>query len=458
MRLLQNFLSLISIKSLPIAALSVLLLLALTIGGASRANDISLFVLTSASLVLLSAALLLPGQFKDVKEARPLLYLVGTLIGWTLIQLIPLPSVIWLNFPGRDNIADGFKILGQPLPAMPISLTPDRTLKALLGFIPPLVCFLLGMKCSIRKLSGMVLIGACVISPISVTLGVLQIFSIDDSHLYFHSSTNHGSPVGFFANANHQAIFLVILIPLLCVVLRTSLERLKLGKIDKGVPLCIGAILFYNIIGIVAAGSLAGYLFGAPILLLSLLLFTFPKSRASSLASTGFFALLVIPILLTFLSPNLSGLGVGHYTGGPGSRSDIYERTTDALTDAMPIGTGLGSFESVYKSYEDPGSLSARFINHAHNEYLEILLELGVVGGLITALALLWLAAATFRLFNGNQVAQHHALQIASAMLLWTLIAHSFVDYPLRTPAISCLAAVCILILCKPPTRSQREA
>lgn len=442
--------SVISTRNLPAISLVILISLAVTIGGASRVNELSRFVLTSLSLVVLAVTLVFSKSRTEFKPYAIPIILVGLLIAWICIQLIPLPPSIWTTMPGRDAIKAGFDTLNAPLPALPLSLTPDLTKKALLGFVPPIAIFLIGMRCSMKQISRIVLLGACIISPLSVSLGMLQVFSGNDTPLYFHSFTNYGSPVGFFANANHQAIFLVGLIPFLCVALRKALERVKASTSDMGVPLSIGAVLVYNIIGIVAAGSLAGYAFAIPILLMSLLLLAFPKNKASPIAFGGFALLLAAPVLLTFFSPNLSGLGIGHYEGGPGSRSHIHEKTINAVKETLPVGSGLGSFETLFKTHEDPSDMSVSFINHAHNDYLETALELGAPGLALVVLFLIWLAWKTVMVLLGGETMRNRPLRLAAALFIWTIAAHSLVDYPARTAAIGCLIAVCLTVVCKP--------
>ena len=53
----------------------------------------------------------------------------------------------------------------------------------------------------------------------------LQVLSGEESPLYFFQYTNHGSAVGFFANANHYAVFCCMQIPLAAALVREPAKR-----------------------------------------------------------------------------------------------------------------------------------------------------------------------------------------------------------------------------------------
>ena len=60
--------------------------------------------------------------------------------------------------------------------------------------------------------------------------------------------------------------------------------------------------------------------------------------------------------------------------------------TARAIHDFMPWGSGLGSFRGVYHLYESRDQITTTYVNHAHDDYIEIALELGVAGVLLTIL------------------------------------------------------------------------
>jgi O-antigen ligase len=110
----------------------------------------------------------------------------------------------------------------------------------------------------------------------------------------------------------------------------------------------------------------------------------------------------------------------------------------------MPLGSGLGSFVQVYPLNESPDSVTVEYVVHAHNDYAEIALELGVVGIVLTLLFLAWWVLAVRAVWwRGEGGPFARAAAIASAAVL----VHSTVDFPLRTAAISACFAMCLGLL-----------
>src|SRR5690606_17751446 len=62
----------------------------------------------------------------------------------------------------------------------------------------------------------------------------------------------------------------------------------------------------------------------------------------------------------------------------------------ELLRDAMPWGFGFGSFENVVKAYESAGVLSPRYMNQAHNDFLQLAIEGDIPAIIIAAAAFAW--------------------------------------------------------------------
>jgi O-antigen ligase len=122
----------------------------------------------------------------------------------------------------------------------------------------------------------------------------------------------------------------------------------------------------------------------------------------------------------------------------------------------MPFGAGLGSFVKVYRLYESPDAVTTEYVIHAHNDYVELALELGLPGVILLLLFFGWWlvqSLAVWRKSEGGPWAR--AASIASAAVL----VHSLVDFPLRTAAISACFAMCVALLAdrQAPVRQERS-
>jgi O-antigen ligase len=110
----------------------------------------------------------------------------------------------------------------------------------------------------------------------------------------------------------------------------------------------------------------------------------------------------------------------------------------------------------VYQLYEDPARVTTTYVIHAHNDYAELALEMGVAGILLMVLFLGWWGRASWRAWLGDAGPYARAASIASAAIL----VHSLVDFPLRTAAISGVFAMCLALLAErppPPVRAKGD-
>jgi O-antigen ligase len=118
--------------------------------------------------------------------------------------------------------------------------------------------------------------------------------------------------------------------------------------------------------------------------------------------------------------------------------------TMHAVGDFLPWGSGLGSFQSVYQLYENREPISTTYIVHAHDDYVEVALELGVAGILLMIAFLAWWGRAVARAWRDAEAGIYaRAASIATAAIL----VHSLVDFPLRTAAIEAAFAMCLALL-----------
>jgi len=163
---------------------------------------------------------------------------------------------------------------------------------------------------------------------------------------------------------------------------------------------------------------------------------------------------LVIAAIAALASTSIGSSRIGqHASSSVQSRHDLLKTTAEAIGDTMPLGSGLGSFVKVYRLYESPDHVTTEYAVHAHNDYAELALELGVPGILLMLAFLAWWAAAAmaaWRAGGGGPYAR--AASIASAVML----VHSLVDFPLRTAAMSACFAMCLaLLIDRRPTQRQ---
>jgi O-antigen ligase len=339
------------------------------------------------------------------------------------------------------------------LTAAPVSLTPYESLATLLCIIPPVAIFCAIVRLDAYRpswLAAALLAGAIA----GIILGALQVVSAGpNSPWYLYPETNVGLGVGFFANANHMADLLVIALPFVAAIAAAA----KGGNIQRYSALLtilagIGMVL---VVGIALNGSLAGHALAFPVIAASALILLPSGSRWRGWLA-GAAALSVIASIAGLASSSIGSTRIGHdATGAVQSREQILVTTSKAMADYMPLGSGLGSFVRVYRLYESPDKVTNEYVIHAHNDYAELALELGVAGIILMLLFLGWWASQCFAVWRqGEGGSWARAASIASAAVLL----HSLVDFPLRTAAISVCFAMCLALLAERRAPMRRDS
>jgi O-antigen ligase len=420
----------------------VYLFACLILGGSAQGIWANM-ILQLAGVAIIAWAAMARSDEPLAPSATQLLLLAALAIAVVAIQLIPLPASLWTSLGPRARIAEGFQALGLQTPPEPLSLTPAKTLNALLGLIPPLAifCAMVRLKAYRPQWLAVALIAGTVAG---IALGALQVASSNAtlSPWYLYEDTSVGKGVGFFANADHMATLLVITIPFLAAIISAA-RTANMQRYSAVVAIAIGVGLLV-IVGLALNGSLAGYALTLPVLAASALVIL----PAGSRLRLGIVAVAVVLMIGAVAALETTAIGSGeigeHAKSAVESRSDLLATTSRAAADFMPFGSGLGSFPNVYSLYENPQDVSNVYVVHAHNDYVELLLELGIAGAVLILLFLAWWLMAVWRAWRTAEAGPFaRAAAIASAAMLF----HSAVDFPLRTAAIAACFGLCLALL-----------
>ena len=416
------------------------LLLCLVLGGSAQGiwGNMLLELVGTAIIVWAVAA---PSPEASPNGAQQLIWIAAAALALILFQMIPLPASIWPGLGGRRAIAEGYQILGLTIPVRPLSLTPHEGWSALVEVIPPVALFLAVVRLHAYR-PAWVSLALIAGTTAAILLGALQSTSAEPqtSPFYLYRDSSFGVATGFFANANHMAMLLLVTIPFLAAIV-ASARGVNVQRFSALLALGSGALIAI-VVGILLNKSIAAYVLVVPVVLASALVVAAVRKRVAFIGAIVAGVAAAGAIAFMAFSP------VGNETLGAStslsSRSTIAQTTVEAAQDFMPFGSGLGSFRGVYRLYEDHDRIERIQVNHAHNEYLEIALELGI-GGVILLLAFLaWWSRSSWRAWRidrGDPYAR--AAVIASAVLL----AHSAVEFPLRSIALSAVFGLCLALI-----------
>lgn len=437
---------------------AVLLLGAVFLGGGARAGYLGDIVLQLVAIGLLSLTLreaMLRGSWQSVHFVPIIVVSLAA-----VLQLFPLPT----EFNPHPSLSSAG--LPEDTAWRPLTVTPQATFTAFLSFLAPVAVFAgtlqLDWQARLRLVG--VLVAATVVS---LLVGLLQVAQGPDSALRFFEHTSPTDAVGFFANRNHFAALLYVVLVLVGAWLAATTLRLLRSNAMATVELvraALGAVLFIALIGGLAIARSRAAAVLAMVALLGVSAMVMVAGRSLGKAADGRSQRVMAGVITA--SVLLVGQ-FGIHRIAQRFEADPFEdlrfafaaTTWDAALAALPWGTGLGSFVPVYAGVEKNTDLFVGYANRAHNDALEILLELGLAGALITALFLFWFFRRSWAIWRdrlGPDLVQ--LVPGAASISIALLLAHSLVDYPLRTSALGAVFAFLCALLTMAPLGSYREA
>ncbi|WP_447952975.1 O-antigen ligase family protein [Sphingopyxis chilensis] len=448
------------------------LIVVFLIGGGSRSDVASLPFLRAAA-VLFGCWAVVGMTRDDWRRIRVPLALLLALTAWTAVQLVPLAPSIWHALPGRELIVAADRLLGQSDIWRPISLTPSESWNSLLAMAVPLAAVLVVGRLHPDDMPRILRV-VVAIAVVSSILGLFQIVSGHNSPAYFYRITNNTSMVGLFANRNHHAVFQACAIIFAAALLRDELMRRQQRPLYQ-LGFAAAAMLFTTMTMLI--GSRAGLLAGAIAFALSYAILLpawrnrpvatsrrgAPKSHARSLQWLLYAPPLLIAALLvtvvTLADRSTSISRVTENRVAEDLRVLAWPTIQQMLETYWVAGAGFGSFPAVYRIYETDALLQPAYFNHAHNDWVEVLITGGAPFALIILAAFVWFARSAFRQGFRNLIKGHRGdFRLPVLVMTGLLMFASVVDYPLRAPSIQVMAIFLILLFaCPKPAAAQTE-
>jgi O-antigen ligase len=359
-----------------------------------------------------------------------------------ILQLLPLPPALWTLLPGRDIYVETYSAAGMSLPWLPISLAPERTLDSALFTLAPMAGFVLGAIADFRSLRCLstAIVGMAFLSAIVASL---QLVTEPDHWLRFYEISSVGSPVGFFANRNHLGAFMAVCIPITWYWMVNGTGHAQLRK------LAAAGLITLFITTAVATQSRASIVLTG--LSLSLSLVAFGRRRSFG----AYITIIAVGLGLSLLIVSLSEQLIARFARLEelNYRADILPNLLRAVRDVWLTGSGIGTFTRLFPQYETISLLGPVYWNHAHNDWLQVMIEGGIPATLLLIAFLAWWIRIA--IMSWSSIGQKSSAAAARAQLrLVTIVTlllmlHSFVDYPLRTSTLSVIFAFYCGVACR---------
>lgn len=460
-------------SSLPLALCALVTVSSMVLGGGTRSGFLSDAIIQLLGIPSLLASLwhLLrtgPVDGRANHSCKWRLAFCACLVGIPLVQLVPLPPVVWTMLANREAVVETFKLVGGDLPWMPISVSPEATWLSALSLIPPLAVFLSTQLLSYaeRRLISLLILA---VGLLSVFLGLLQVAQGPSSPLRFFAFTNTGEAVGFFANRNHFATLVYTLILLATCWMTDAVFRARAAwnrKVNDTTAIAAVVAGVAIIVVLISAEAMARSRAGLALTILALIgafALAWKEWRAVSRGAAGILVGAVALIFLFVAEFTLYRI-MERFSIDPleDSRIAFVRNTWIAAMKYLPFGSGIGSFVRVYGMYERPSDVMINaYANHAHNDILEICLETGIFGIILTGCFAVWITKTSLEVWRASTLGSRDIdlwLARSATIIVVLIVFHSFVDYPLRTGAIMTVVAFACGLLVAPHVPADQMA
>lgn len=259
-------------------------------------------------------------------------------------------------------------------------------------------------------------------------LGILQHFTFNGKMYWFRELRYGGVPFGPYVNRNHFAGFVELVAPMgLSVLVLRAERRDQIPLVALFTLLPIGALFL--------AASRGG--------IVSFLLEVGLVSVLAFLRRRGANQLVAAAVVVLLAGGLVAWLGVGRALDRfsayqklevtEARRVEMSRDTWRIFLDHPIAGTGLGTLQDVFPRYET--LYDGNLVIHSHNDYIELLAETGLIGGICGGLFL----ALLFRESWARMVQAKHtadlAYHIGALAACCGLLAHSLVDFNLHIPS-----------------------
>jgi O-antigen ligase len=370
-----------------------------------------------------------------------LLAIIG---GIAVLQIVPLPAGLVAHLsPARMELVRAAAGVAGPAPGfVTLSAVPFESAQMLLTLCGCGLLFLV-----LRDIAGrddfkwMAVWPLLIVAAFESGLGMLQIDS---------TATADPSSMGTYANRDHYAGLIEMVLPLAVMYAVAILQRNpKRHESPAGpaIKACgIFTIAALILVAIIHSLSRMGFLASLAALFVSAALAlsvrgwsidlqvkpplwrrALPIAAVAVIVILGFIFLPTDPLIARF-----SELARTDDISAD-TRAQIW-RETAGLIKAFPLfGCGLGGYESCFMRFKTVAPMNT--IDYAHNDYLQILAELGIFAFLAGVILGGRLVVATIRRALHPPSVDERFLMIGCAGSLVAMLLHSFVDFNLYVPA-----------------------
>ncbi len=370
---------------------------------------------------------------------------------WAVLQMVPLPA--WLIrrlSPARLPGLSGAGLWHEKGVWASLSIYPHDTALVWVKFLALFAAFLLAVSLfDSRKGKSLALRGLVFLGFFEGAYGILQYLTGSNKIFTYTNPFAAGEATGTYINRNHFAGLLELAVPFAVASSFYGLEdqsqslppgpdrRTRAGRKSVSfefifyaflaVIMVVAVLLSHSRMGIIAVIS--------SILFIGVLGQVRFRRKVWSLAVLFFLTCVMGYGLWIGLDPVLARfeqMTQPDFLRLEG-RTSLWKDEVRMVRDYPLTGTGLGTFGVGFRRYQT--AFADRYVDHAHNDYLEIAAETGVPGAALLFLPILYLFGRMILSFLDDPRRYRRSVTLGCIGSTLALLLHSMTDFNLQIPA-----------------------
>jgi O-antigen ligase len=414
------------------------------------------FFLIPQLIVLSLGALLLGFSLRStVASIRLPLAAPLLLVALVLLQILPLPSSLAPLFGAlRDDSLGPVHFT--------FSVAPYQTVSHLLLLITYLIAFyLVLLVCQDRNAKKRLVYVLVCLGTFEALYGLVQYLTGWQQIFTYVKKYYLEEATGTYINRNHFAGLLEMVLPFAVALALHKARKLGRAGVRTEVP---ARSLFSSteLPQVVLWLLLASLIFSA--LLFSRSRMGFVSALASliavlALAGTSQLSARTRTLVAALFFLGVVGLAVWigsdpvitrfetlgqEYSQTGQNRISIWFDTLKLIYQHPLFGSGLGTFAVAYPSVQT--AFLDLFVDHAHSDYLEVVSELGLPGGILLFGSILWVLTQAVRHYPEREDSFETVVCLGSTGSITAILVHSLADFNLYIPANALVLAVILAL------------
>jgi O-antigen ligase len=381
------------------------------------------------------------------QRVRGLIVALGVVALAIAIQLVAVPYWVLLNIsPAFDRFFREYEIVYHPATLHALSIAPTTTLVALVLFVA-FALLLAGLVGLMRRMDlDWVLTRVAVLGLVLSILGIAHKALLDPELVYgFWKPQQDGDIFGPFVNRSHFAGWMIMALPVVvgyaCTVLARTVkppaaiwaERLRwLTTLEAGRFAQLGFCALLMATALILTGSRSGIAsFVIVVVVFGSLAVQHARERRLRLLVMGYLGAILLGTLIWAGVDTASGRF--SLMGGSRARLIAWQDTLDIISDFKWFGTGIGTYGQAMLVYQTSGR--PVMFAHAHNEYLQLLAEGGLLVAVPAAVLVgVVIAGVRRRLTTPLDDPQTFWIRLGAVAGLAGIAAQSLIDFSLQMP------------------------